>query len=157
VYGIPADEDVADVDWLELAGARGWVVLMKDERIRYRPAERQALVSHKVMAFCLTSGNLRARQMAELYLASILDRADRCSVSRARAVPLRGVISRHPAVGHRLACQPRRIRSIYSTSGSSPPVGLEYLGSGCDLRVPCGRPRQPGRLGDCAMVMDLPP
>jgi hypothetical protein len=71
VYGIPADEDIADVDWLEHAGTRGWVVLMKDEKIRYRPAERQALVSHKVMAFCLTSGNLRARQMAELYLASI--------------------------------------------------------------------------------------
>lgn len=48
VYGIPADEDVADVDWLERAGASGWVVLMKDERIRYRPAERQALVVHRV-------------------------------------------------------------------------------------------------------------
>jgi hypothetical protein len=71
VYGIPADESIADVDWLERAGARGWVVLMKDERIRYRPAERQALVSHKVRAFCLTSGNLRAHQMAELYLSSI--------------------------------------------------------------------------------------
>jgi hypothetical protein len=44
---------------------------MKDERIRYRPAERQALVDHKVMAFCLTSGNLRAQQMADLYLRSI--------------------------------------------------------------------------------------
>jgi len=71
VYGIPADEDVADVDWLELAGTRGWVVLMKDERIRYRPAERRALIDHEVMAFCLTSGNLRAQQMAELYLSSL--------------------------------------------------------------------------------------
>ena len=71
VYGIPADEDVADVDWLELAGAHGWVVLMKDERIRYRPAERRALIDHAVMAFCLTSGNLRAQQMAELYLHTI--------------------------------------------------------------------------------------
>lgn len=71
VYGIPADEDVADVDWLELAGTRGWVILMKDERIRYRPAERRALIDHDVMAFCLTSGNLRARQMAELFLSSI--------------------------------------------------------------------------------------
>lgn len=70
-YGIPADEDVADVDWLELAGTRGWVVLMKDERIRYRPSERRALVDYEVMAFCLTSGNLRAQQMAELYLNSI--------------------------------------------------------------------------------------
>jgi hypothetical protein len=44
---------------------------MKDERIRYRPSERRALVDHEVMAFCLTSGNLRAQQMAELFLDSI--------------------------------------------------------------------------------------
>ena len=31
VYGVPADEDVADTDWLELAGQRGWPVLMKDD------------------------------------------------------------------------------------------------------------------------------
>jgi hypothetical protein len=62
VYGLPADEHVADVDWLELAGTRGWVVLMKDEKIRYRSVERQALVAHRVRAFCLTRGNLRAIQ-----------------------------------------------------------------------------------------------
>jgi hypothetical protein len=78
VYGIPADEDVADVDWLELAGARGWAALMKDERIRYRPAERGALVSHRVRAFCLTGGNLRAHQMAELFLVSIVEIAAAC-------------------------------------------------------------------------------
>ncbi len=39
VYGVPADEGVADTEWLELAGQRGWPVLMKDERIRYpRPS-----------------------------------------------------------------------------------------------------------------------
>jgi hypothetical protein len=48
VYGIPADEDVADVEWLRLAGAHGWIVLMKDEKIRYRAAERDALVRHCV-------------------------------------------------------------------------------------------------------------
>lgn len=68
-YDIPADEDVADVDWLQLAGERGWPVLMKDERIRYRPAERAALLEHGVRAYCLTSGNLSGRQMAELFIA----------------------------------------------------------------------------------------
>lgn len=34
VYGVTADEDVADVDWLALAGDRGWPVLMKDQRTR---------------------------------------------------------------------------------------------------------------------------
>ena len=43
-YGRPADESVADVTWLEEAGRRGWVVLMKDERIRRRPAEKAMLV-----------------------------------------------------------------------------------------------------------------
>jgi hypothetical protein len=73
VYGIPADETIADVEWLMRAGGEGWAVLMKDERIRYRPAERAAVVDHSVRAFCLTSGNLRAHEMADLYL-SVLDR-----------------------------------------------------------------------------------
>jgi len=73
VCGIPADETIADVDWLAMAGREGWVVLMKDDRIRYRPVERAAVIDHRVRAFCLTSGNLRARDMAALYLA-VLDR-----------------------------------------------------------------------------------
>jgi hypothetical protein len=51
---------------------------MKDERIRYRPAERRALVDHEVMAFCLTSGNLRAQQMAELFVNSIQEITAAC-------------------------------------------------------------------------------
>ena len=64
VFGVPADEDVVDTEWLKLAGQRGWPVLMKDERIRYRPAEHTAVVAHGVKAFCLTGGNLRAAVMA---------------------------------------------------------------------------------------------
>ena len=63
-YGIPADETVADTEWLRPAGVNGWPVLMKDDRIRYRAAEREALLSHDVRAFCLTSGNLTAAEMA---------------------------------------------------------------------------------------------
>lgn len=67
-YGIPADEAVADVEWLELAGRASWPVLMKDERIRYRPAERGAVLARGVRAFYLTSGNLTGQQMADLFL-----------------------------------------------------------------------------------------
>jgi hypothetical protein len=73
VYGVPADESITDVDWLARAGRERWIVLMKDERIRYRPAERAALIEHCVKAFCLTSGNLRAAEMAQLYL-TVLDK-----------------------------------------------------------------------------------
>jgi hypothetical protein len=68
VYGIPADEAVEDVDWLAHAGAQGWTVLMKDERIRYRAAEREALLAHNVQAFRLNRGDLRAAEMAETYI-----------------------------------------------------------------------------------------
>ena len=51
VYGVPMDETVEDPDWLELAGERGWAVLMKDDRIRYRKAELGALIAGNVQAF----------------------------------------------------------------------------------------------------------
>jgi hypothetical protein len=43
VYGEQAAQEAEDADWLSLAGERGWVVLCKDDRIRRRPAELQAL------------------------------------------------------------------------------------------------------------------
>ncbi len=78
VYGIPADEAVADTEWLTRAGQLGWVVLMKDDRIRYRPAERAAVIDHQVRAFCLTSGNLRAADMAQQYLAVLDQLTEAC-------------------------------------------------------------------------------
>jgi hypothetical protein len=45
---------------------------MKDDRIRYRPVEKEALVRHGVRAFCLTGGNLRAAEMAG-HILTVLD------------------------------------------------------------------------------------
>lgn len=67
-YGKPADEAVADVDWLSVCGEQGWPVLMKDDKIRYRTAEREALIQAGVTAFCLASGNLRSADMAEIFI-----------------------------------------------------------------------------------------
>jgi hypothetical protein len=78
VYGVPADEDIADVDWLLRAGREGWPVLMKDERIRYRPAERDAELRSGVQAFCLVKGNLRAAAMADLFIGAIDEIAAAC-------------------------------------------------------------------------------
>ncbi|GAA5143836.1 hypothetical protein GCM10023340_10190 [Nocardioides marinquilinus] len=69
-YGEQSGQAVTDRDWLELAGSNGWPVLAKDERIRYRPEERAAIIAFGVRAFYLTSGNLTAEQMAEAYIAS---------------------------------------------------------------------------------------
>jgi uncharacterized protein with PIN domain len=43
--------DALDEVWLQRAGAEGWVVLTKDQRIRYREIERTALVRSGVRAF----------------------------------------------------------------------------------------------------------
>ena len=63
--------DAPDVDWLTIIGRRRWVVLTKDDRIRYRQTEQAAFTAAKVRAFVLTSGNLKAQEMAEAYIKAI--------------------------------------------------------------------------------------
>lgn len=83
-YGTPADESVRDEEWLQLAGTSGRAVFMKDTRIRYNPAERQAVLRHSVRCFCLTNQSLRADEMAERFLRN-LDAIERACTSDAGA------------------------------------------------------------------------
>jgi len=62
---------VVDEDWLELAGSSGWAVFMKDTRIRYKPAERRAVLRHSVRCFCLTSQSLSSDEMAGRFLDNL--------------------------------------------------------------------------------------
>ena len=66
VYGEQEGQQVADEDWLRLAGEKGWLVLMKDDSIRRRPAELAAVREAEVRAFCVTNANLTGRQYADL-------------------------------------------------------------------------------------------
>jgi hypothetical protein len=43
-----------DDDWLPVVGHRRLVVITRDRRIRYRPAERRAWIDHRVRGFVLT-------------------------------------------------------------------------------------------------------
>ena len=74
VYG-SRDESVPDTEWLEHCGTEGLVVLTKDRRLRYRPAEAEAIRRYGVKAFVLTRGNLTADQQAR----RLLDNATRIS------------------------------------------------------------------------------
>lgn len=48
-----------DEDWIPVVAAREWVVVLRDKKIRNRPAERQALALHPLRVLVLTSaGNL---------------------------------------------------------------------------------------------------
>ena len=64
VYGERVGQGLADEEWLRDAGEHGWIVLMKDAKIRYRPAELDAVRTFAVRAFCLTNANLRGDEQA---------------------------------------------------------------------------------------------
>ncbi|CAN5421244.1 hypothetical protein BH20VER3_BH20VER3_05500 [soil metagenome] len=63
-------QNATDQEWLTAAGKKKWIVITRDERIRYRTAERQALRRAKVRAFVLAAqGDLRAETLAETFCA----------------------------------------------------------------------------------------
>ncbi|MGQ0658873.1 MAG: hypothetical protein ACT4NU_12420 [Chromatiales bacterium] len=60
-----------DTVWLEAVGRKGWVVPTKDERIRYRDAERKALLTAGVRAFVLTAKDLSRPALANVFLQAL--------------------------------------------------------------------------------------
>ena len=71
VYGEERGQRVSDERWLRDAGRSGWVVLMKDDKIRTRPAERDALEKSGVRAFCLTNAQLGAVEQTSRFTTNI--------------------------------------------------------------------------------------
>jgi hypothetical protein len=63
--------DEEDYVWLTNVGGRGWIVLTKDQRLRYRPLEIAALRASNARVFVLTAGNLRGIEIAAVFLAAI--------------------------------------------------------------------------------------
>ena len=63
-YGVPADGDVIDVQWITDAGKRGEVTLLKDGRVRSNEAEKAAVVQYRVGCFCLSRRDLAWPDMA---------------------------------------------------------------------------------------------
>ena len=87
--------DAKDELWLVEVGSRGWIVLTKDDRIRYRVTERTALAVAKVKAFVLTSTQLQGSEMADAFIKA-LPRIKRL-LAKHRA-PFLGRVSRHGKV-----------------------------------------------------------
>jgi predicted nuclease of predicted toxin-antitoxin system len=65
-------QDAVDPEWLTTVGEKNWIVVTRDERIRYRVAEKQAIRRAKVRAFVLAAqGNLRADMLAQNFLQAL--------------------------------------------------------------------------------------
>lgn len=88
-------QDCTDEHWLREAGKKGWLVLTKDKRIRYRTAERLALQVNGVKAFVLTGGDLTGAEMAETFLKT---RAKIERMARIRSGPFIATITKRGEV-----------------------------------------------------------
>jgi len=58
-----------DAVWLSHCGKHSYVALTRDQRIRYRPLEKQALIDHGVACFTFTQGQATAMQCAARIIA----------------------------------------------------------------------------------------
>ena len=68
-----------DLQWLEIAGRAGWLVITRDLRMFKNPEERRAIEDYLVGIVCFTNGQLRPRDMLRLLLNKwdTLERLDR--------------------------------------------------------------------------------
>jgi uncharacterized protein with PIN domain len=61
-------QNTPDEDWLKEAGKKGWIILSKDNRIRYRANEVSALESANALAFILIAANVTGEEMAAIFI-----------------------------------------------------------------------------------------
>ena len=62
--------DARDEDWLAVVGARGWVALTHDRRIRYKPNELAAVIRHRV-ALLVIVGSAPYPELATAFVATL--------------------------------------------------------------------------------------
>ena len=60
-----------DTTWLTAVAKENWIVLTKDERIRYRPLELKALESSQLRTFIMVCGNVRGIDTAAILLKAM--------------------------------------------------------------------------------------
>jgi hypothetical protein len=60
-----------DVVWLREAGAHRWVVITRDDRIRYNRLEKEAVLAANLRFFSITSSSLTGDEAAALILSAV--------------------------------------------------------------------------------------
>jgi hypothetical protein len=60
-----------DVEWLAIVGRERWVALMRDQAVRRRKLEREALKAAEVAAFVYTGGQASAQETADVIVPKL--------------------------------------------------------------------------------------
>jgi hypothetical protein len=66
--------------WLRACGERDWIVLTRDQRIRRRELEREAIRQSRAAVFALTAGETTAVETADV-VARLLSKLANISIS----------------------------------------------------------------------------
>jgi hypothetical protein len=72
------EEFVADEVWIREVTADGLIILMKDDRIRRKPREQQAILDSGARAFVVTNANLTGEELAERFVHNRHRISQRC-------------------------------------------------------------------------------
>lgn len=64
-------QDAPDEVWLPVVGQRGWAVITKDDRIRYRQAETTAAVAAGVALFIFVGKAMRGAAIADALVKAL--------------------------------------------------------------------------------------
>jgi len=62
--------DTADVEWIPTVAAQGWVAISHDERIRYKPDEKAAVLTHG-LGLLLMAGKAPFPDLARYFLRAL--------------------------------------------------------------------------------------
>jgi hypothetical protein len=81
--GVAFPRATPDEERLAACGDRGWLVLTRDQHIRRRVLEREALEAHGVGAFAFTAGQATGSDTADA-VARVLPKMAKIAVSEAR-------------------------------------------------------------------------
>lgn len=71
IHGDHFEHDSPDEEWLTQVADRGWTVLTKDVRIRYRPNELAAIRSSRAIVVMLGAASLTGEQMAAIFVRAL--------------------------------------------------------------------------------------
>lgn len=63
--------DCRDEDWLSEIGRRGWIVITRDLRIRYRAVEREAVFSNGARVISLTARHFSAAELGRAFVLAV--------------------------------------------------------------------------------------
>ncbi|MBW3564895.1 MAG: hypothetical protein KY459_09245 [Acidobacteria bacterium] len=64
-------QDADDTVWISYACGRGWVIISKDNRIRYRSLEKLAFTKAAGRGFFFTQGDQRAETMIDAFTKAV--------------------------------------------------------------------------------------